>query len=235
MSKRTSNFSEPETNSLIELMSLYKNTIESKENSFNAHKRRNDCWTTIAQKLSASFPDRAKRDAIQVKKVWKRLKQETKKVVAMNKWERNLTGGGKAPQPLCDKYIRVKDIIAEDFVTLTCAGDREDDDMETSLNNNDADDSSIPDNLVSKTNDNLEGKSTAPTACVSKPYKKSQDAKNTKAEDSHAFFQQMLADGANKCSERVSKFAMLVSTQAATNACAAVTGNADDISRYIIQ
>lgn len=90
--KRASNFSDEEINLVLELMETKWMCIEDKKTDTKTMEKKEAAWNSIMNDYKARIS--GNRDLDNIKNLWKRLKQDSKKKNAAAKRNARKTGGG---------------------------------------------------------------------------------------------------------------------------------------------
>lgn len=95
---RSANFSNEEKILLLNIIASYKSTVENKKTNNVSVQEKADAWNMIAGEFNSVSPNNIHRTAESLKKFFENKKKEVRKVVAYEKKEINLTGGGTTPK-----------------------------------------------------------------------------------------------------------------------------------------
>jgi len=99
---RSANYTPEEKATLINIISKYKNTIESKKTDKVTWKDKNDTWETIINEFNAVAPNRTYRTTDSLKKFYENIKKKTRKMAAQEKMKLFKTGGGRPVHKVLD-------------------------------------------------------------------------------------------------------------------------------------
>lgn len=91
---RSTNFSEQEKSSLINIIAKYKDVIENKKTDGVTNHEKNQTWDRITQEFNASTFSNVRRSKEVLKRFYENKKKEIRKKAADQKLQHKRTGGG---------------------------------------------------------------------------------------------------------------------------------------------
>lgn len=99
---RSTNYTTEEKATLINIITKYKNIIESKKTDKVSWKDKNDTWEIIKNEFNSIAPSGTYRATESLKKFYENMKKDTRRNAAQEKIELYKTGGGKPAHKILD-------------------------------------------------------------------------------------------------------------------------------------
>lgn len=98
----STNYTSEEKAALINIVTKYKNIIESKKTDKVSWKDKNDTWERIGNEFNSIAPSGTYGTTDSLKKFYENLKKETRKNAAQEKMEQFKIGGGRPAHKILD-------------------------------------------------------------------------------------------------------------------------------------
>lgn len=108
---RSTNFTYNEKEVLLNIIYKYKNIIENKKTDSVSCEEKSRAWEKITGEFHTRAPNCCKRSIDSLKKFYDNQKKEIRKIVAEEKKEIVLTGGGSLPKQKRDSIIDLGETV----------------------------------------------------------------------------------------------------------------------------